>query len=90
MAKFYRTVAFSLLLTIPLYSESGHFIGPNEPASTLIGGRFADTLLKNKTINSIPAFPGAEGHGAESIGGRGGIVVKVTNLNWYYRFAKPN
>lgn len=29
----------------------------------------------------IPAFPGAEGFGAQSIGGRGGTVVKVTNLN---------
>lgn len=31
--------------------------------------------------NAIPAFPGAEGFGANSIGGRGGQVLKVTNLN---------
>jgi len=30
---------------------------------------------------SIPAFPGAEGWGAESIGGRGGRVIEVINLN---------
>ena len=31
--------------------------------------------------NQIKAFPGAEGWGAVSVGGRGGKVIKVTNLN---------
>ncbi len=32
-------------------------------------------------IRKLKAFPGAEGFGANSIGGRGGRVIEVTNLN---------
>jgi hypothetical protein len=39
------------------------------------------TLFVPGTAFSIPAFPGAEGFGAQSLGGRGGKVLFVTNLN---------
>ena len=35
---------------------------------------------QGSTLPPLPAFPGAEGYGAQAIGGRGGQVIEVTNL----------
>jgi hypothetical protein len=33
------------------------------------------------SVLAIPAFPGAEGFGVQSVGGRGGTIYEVTNLD---------
>ena len=38
-------------------------------------------MAQDIKITQVPAFPGAEGHGRYTPGGRGGKVIHVTNLN---------
>ena len=45
-------------------------------STTQVAGKIPENL-KEKQI----AFPGAEGYGKYTTGGRGGIVIAVTNLN---------
>jgi hypothetical protein len=48
----------------------------------LLGLLFQSTAVTaGKTRSVVPAFPGAEGFGATTPGGRGGKVIAVTNLS---------
>ena len=50
------------------------------PVSSETHAFYRVVLKSNSSITQIPAFPGAEGHGRFTTGGRGGNVFKVTTL----------
>jgi pectate lyase len=44
-------------------------------------GAVSSLATAGPAFGAMPAFPGAEGFGAASLGGRGGRTIEVTNLN---------
>lgn len=57
------------------------FLALSIPLTIYILQQQQDIRQRAATPQAVPAFPGAEGFGANSIGGRGGQVIKVTNIN---------
>ncbi len=48
---------------------------------TLIFGLTLSAAVMSMAAENVVAFPGAEGYGKYTVGGRGGRIIKVTNLN---------
>src|SRR5689334_563569 len=66
---------------LPAFSRSFH-LPTNIPAVFLLLGLLCQSMAFTTGAPSIiPAFPGAEGFGASTPGGRGGKVIAVTNLS---------
>ncbi len=74
-------------------SASGAYVAPSSATTdTVTATSNADhskIATASVTVNAaappppgqLPAFPGAQGGGAASVGGRGGVVMEVTNLS---------
>ena len=51
-----------------------------KPLAAVIAAVAVSACVLPSLLAGPPAFPGAEGFGASAVGGRGGKVIKVTNL----------
>ena len=75
----YNHIITLLLAAILMSLSSGYSSNSVAPPITRDGSDTSAVGLAQLSV--IPAFPGAEGWGAMSVGGRGGKILEVTNLN---------
>jgi pectate lyase len=85
-----KTVAWSAALG--KINNSGLYTAPGNPGNDTITATSDADSTKSATVTvsvsapvtsggPLPSFPGAQGSGAASVGGRGGVVIEVTNTN---------
>jgi len=74
-----------------MYTPLPNFTGQDSFSYKVSDGQVESNAATIAITVNIPAFPGAEGFGATSTGGRGGKIVHVTTLDDYnsYLFEEP-
>jgi hypothetical protein len=75
------SITSSGLYTAPSNAGTDTVTATSDADSTKSASATVNVTVQTPSGGPLPAFPGAEGGGAAAVGGRGGVVLEVTNLN---------